>query len=254
MNAAPVYMMVIVWTAAIIIGIGAFVWWLRIGRKQRRAMKKLTAYLVSVRNGDVSPAQAFSAEGRENMANEAARMLMPRIVSSSPLVALREYIGHYGDEYARYGVLIHKSKIGEISIIDGAPGVTGELCHHLRNCVESTAVSTEFREELRAAGDSLTDDDILAACQIRFIQFCTLFTAAVIACSEFESDRTVNWASAMLGHLAAFHEDMFREQVGLPSVLEATRGFAALEHATILYPVFRGESDPERSWRVAYKQ
>lgn len=255
-NDISVYMIVIVWAVAILLGVRAFAWWwLRIGRRQQRAMKMLTGYLVNVKNGDTGAAKVFGAEGRENLANEAANTLMPRIVSPSPLIALRECVGHYGYEYARYGVLVHKSKIGEISIIDGAPGVTGELCHHLHACVESTAVSPEFREELQAAGENLTDDDILAACQIRFIQFCTLFTAAVIACSEFEpEDGSVKWATSMLRHLAAFHEDQFREQVGLPSVLEATRGFAGLKHATILYPVFRGEPDPERSWHTACSQ
>jgi hypothetical protein len=158
---------------------------------------------------------------------------------------------------ARYWVLIMKPPPEpEESGFRGLPGITGELYPHL---LELAKKDTHLREGfLGVSGNELTWNDVYDFALIQYwLNYIWAMAANHMRISEMDdssSDEDKDWFKPLLHAMCAWQEGIYRQELGMPSVLDSG-GLTpvALQYSSLLNMVMNGFEQPYVEWLEAYK-
>lgn len=188
----------------------------------------------------------MSEEVQQKIISDLYHKIRTILASENPLLALREKISIYVDLLTSLQVIAMDEQEKRTYYADCAY-VSGELLQHVRLCSEH---NKELAELVWKYPD-LTDNDIIGFCNRRRMVHLYFLNGLNCLRAEFDDfDHTKDWLLPFVKAMLIWHEDTYRRNLKLPSLLPNTLdGLILCSFSSF---VESGESNPYFAWHSKY--
>jgi hypothetical protein len=217
-----------------------------------KTLKNKTDFYLSENTILGSHSEAFQNQLKEEM-YESARAIYN---AENPLKKCRERLAAYVVGFADWQVLClkpeEKPQPGSEDRLRDSSYVTGELHHHIRDCVQYNADLADFvRRNKDAADDDLITWANARSCAFLYQMTCmNMIRVDVTDCDHATLQKGADWFVPFTKSMLIWKEDDYRRKIGLPSLLANE---LAWRHSTFLTYVLEGVHDPLAHWEAAHQ-
>jgi len=202
---------------------------------------------------------------KNKMASELIQLMGSILISTNPLITNRDILCDGIIGQAQYVVLVAEEEIqGNLNfVLKGLPIVSGKLQDHIMEIAEKDDDIKDLKVSVVGSKGNVDQKSLYEACAFKYwiyslkVKVFNHIRAAIEVNEVFPADLEKDWFYPLVESQQATNEELFRQKIGLKSILDTDKIQATLKMArsyTLIKFVENGEKYPYLKWEETYKK